>query len=292
MGQRKITFAIPAGSGDFATGVIVCRPDNSAGSPDIVGALQITIVSLPTAGVIVVDKLKIAGNPATDADWMLHKTLDATGVQNILAFSGWPGVRIRGKSGGTLGDAEIHAAWTTGSAAASEGAGLPAALGAGGGLKVDGSGVPLPIGNLSTSIAVTPALDTAAYATGDSLHTAVMEFANAARVSGGSGIIEKLVIVDAAVQSAAGELWLFSATVTPAAANAAHSISDADAALCIGVIPFGPYYASALNSVSVAKGLNLAFKVAGTSLFGILVTRGTPTYAAGSLTVSLLISQD
>ena len=75
-------------------------------------------------------------------------------------------------------------------------------------------------------------------------------------------------------------------------ANAAHSISDADALLNVGVIASGTYYASALNSISVAKDINLPFSVAATTLFGILVTRGTPTYAANSLFVRLQIEQD
>lgn len=152
-------------------------------------------------------------------------------------------------------------------------------------------GVALPAGNKATEVSVTPTLDTSAYASGDSLHTTVLTFANAVGVSGGSGVVDKLVISDHDVQSAAGELWLFNATVTPATANAAHSISDADADKCIGVIPFGTYYASALNSISVARP-GLPIKCAATSLFGILVTRGTPTYTASGLVVTLQISQD
>lgn len=158
-------------------------------------------------------------------------------------------------------------------------------------LRVDGQGAlwvrqpPLVV------VSATPTLDTLIYASGDSLHTAVLSFANAVRVSGGSGVVDKLIVVDKDLQSAAGELWLFSASVTPAAANAAHSISDADAALCVGVIPFGTYYASALNSVSVAKDIRLPFTVAATTLFGIAVTRGTPTYTASGLVVSLQIAQ-
>jgi hypothetical protein len=144
---------------------------------------------------------------------------------------------------------------------------------------------------LATVVSATPTLDTSAYASGDCLHTTVISFASAVGAKL-TGFIEKMVIVDNEVQSQPCELWLFSATVTPAAANAAHSISDAHAALCIGVIASGTYYASALNSVSVAKGVNLAIKCAATTLYGILVTRGTPTYAVGSLTVSLLISQN
>ncbi|MBU2346587.1 MAG: hypothetical protein KJ888_20550 [Gammaproteobacteria bacterium] len=142
-------------------------------------------------------------------------------------------------------------------------------------------------------VSATPTLDTSAYASGDCLHTTVISFADAVGPSL-SGFVEKMIIVDAAVQSQPCELWLFSATVTPAAANAAHSISDADALLLGGggVVYSGPYYPSALNSVSVAKGVGLAIKCAATTLYGILITRGTPTYAAGSLTVSLQISQD
>lgn len=138
---------------------------------------------------------------------------------------------------------------------------------------------------------VTPTLDTAIYASGDSLHTTVLSFASAVRVSGGSGRVRKLLVIDKAAQSAAGELWLFSATVTPAAANAPHSISDADVVLGVAVIPFGTYYASALNSISIAN-VDQPINCAATTLFGILVTRGTPTYAADSLVVTLQIEPD
>jgi len=158
-------------------------------------------------------------------------------------------------------------------------------------MRVDGQGALWTRRPPVVVVSVTPTLDTSIYASGDSLHTTVLSFANAVRVTGGSGYVDKLVVVDKDLQSIAGELWLFSASVTPAAANAAHSISDADAALCVGVIPFGPYYASALNSVSVSKDIRLPFTVAATTLFGILVTRGTPTYTASGLVVSLQIAQ-
>ena len=46
-----------------------------------------------------------------------------------------------------------------------------------------------------------------------------------------SGWVEKMVVVDAAMQSQPLVLWLFSASVTPAAANAAHALSDAHRAI-------------------------------------------------------------
>jgi len=157
--------------------------------------------------------------------------------------------------------------------------------------RVDSQGALLARRTPSVIVSASPTLDTAIYASGDSLHTAVISFASAVRLSGGTGRVRKLVVIDKDLQSAAGELWLFSATVTPAAANAAHSISDADAALCVGVIPFGTYYASALNSISVASP-DLPINCAATTLFGILVTRGTPTYTAAGLTVALQIDTD
>lgn len=157
--------------------------------------------------------------------------------------------------------------------------------------RVDGQGALWTRRPAALVPTVTPTLDTAIYAAGDTLATAVLSFANAVRISGGSGRVRKLVVVDRDAQSAAGELWLFSATVAPAAANAAHSISDADAALCVGVIPFGTYYASALNSVSVTS-VDLPITCAATTLFGILVTRGTPTHTAGGLSVTLAIDPD
>ena len=211
------------------------------------------------------------------------------------------------------------------------------------------------------AVTATPLLDTSAYASGDALHVTTMKFAECFGDSR-SGYVEKMVIVDNAVQSQPCELWLFRGPITSAAANAAHSISDADAAKCVGVISSGAYFASALNSVSVAKGINLPvladltptitdwaadtvtllnaaveptgantgyFYVAsarggdfkthatdepvwpttvgativddqvtwtchkkGHDLFGLLVTRGTPTYAVDSLAVTLVISRN
>ncbi len=146
---------------------------------------------------------------------------------------------------------------------------------------------PVPI-----DIAVTPTLDTSAYASGDSLHTTVMTFANAAATSAGTGTITKLVVNDDDNQGAAGELWIFHDSVTPTTANSAHAISDADAAKCIGVIPFGPYYAGSNNQVSVNSGVSLSYHCTATSLYGIAVTRGTPTYTSAGLDFHIYCVRD
>jgi hypothetical protein len=157
------------------------------------------------------------------------------------------------------------------------------------------------IGGISTQVDVTPTLTVhATYVANDYVGTSgtPMTFANAARVNAGTGVVVGAVLVDAALQSIAGELWLFDTAPTPPNDSAAWTITDAEAAKCIGIIPFGgtaaPYYASAANSVCPVGGLSILFKTGAASkdLFGCFVTRGAPTYASGDLTFRLRIWQD
>ena len=153
------------------------------------------------------------------------------------------------------------------------------------------------VGGITKSIQGQPVLTVAgAYTANDYVGTSAtpITFANAARVIGGGGVIQRAVLVDYALQSLSMELWLFDTLVTPPADNAAWSISDVHAATCIGVIPFTTYYASAVNSVSPAPNLGVAFNcaVGDTAIYGCLVTRGAPTYASLDLVARLVILQD
>jgi len=155
------------------------------------------------------------------------------------------------------------------------------------------------VGGKAIAITVTPTLTVGAtYVANDFVGTnnTAMTFAGAARIAAGSGTVIGATLIDYVVASAAAELWLFSAA--PAGLgldSAAFTITDADSLLCIGVIPFSTYYASALNSVSSGSipNSNLPFKLAsGTSLFGALVTRGAPAYTNGLVSVRVVIAQD
>ena len=153
------------------------------------------------------------------------------------------------------------------------------------------------VGGEGITVTVNPVLTVAgAYIAGDFVGTSAtaLIFANAARVAGGSGVIKSAMLIDAALQSIACELWLFDTNVAPPADNAAWTISDAHAATCIGVIPFSTYYASALNSVSngIVPNGGIGFSAVATTIWGALVTRGAPTYATLNLTVRLNIMQD
>ena len=71
--------------------------------------------------------------------------------------------------------------------------------------------------------------------------------------------------------------------------------SDADMENCIGVVFITTAAYSSFNDNSVATVVDqpLDIVLAGTSLFGQLITRGTPTYTATTdITVKLVIRQD
>lgn len=148
---------------------------------------------------------------------------------------------------------------------------------------------------------VTPTLDTSAYASGDRVGT-VMEFTNAMDDASGTGTVVSLVILDKAAQGSALTLLLFNDSPTVASAdNAALDISDAEMAKCIGAIPIatGDYVTTASNSIATVRGINLligstksATNLTGKSIFGLLKSGGSPTYAASSLIVNLCIKQD
>ena len=148
-------------------------------------------------------------------------------------------------------------------------------------------------------ISVTPVLTSSTdnnYATGDYIGTSLtpMTFAVVDK-EGGSGKVIGCVLIEDAHQHLAGELWLFDTTIVTPADSAAWTITDAEAATCIGVIPFATYYNSALNSVSVGvPTAPLAFKCASDSksIYGAYVSRDAPDLDIDSLTFRLGITQD
>ncbi len=149
------------------------------------------------------------------------------------------------------------------------------------------------IGGESVAISQTPTVTAGAYSAGDAVG-GLLTFALAGRADSNSGVIKSVIILDDAGQDAATELWLFNATFTAIADNDAWDISQADLRKLVAIISTsdGNYFASGTESaarVEVSQGYNLA----GTSMFGQLVTRGTPTYSAtDDVTVIVQLLQD
>ena len=160
----------------------------------------------------------------------------------------------------------------------------------------DNAGVHTTHTNVETegiSISQTPTVTAGAYIANDAVG-GLLTFALAARISGGGGVVKDVIILDDAGQDAELELWLFNATFTAMADNAAWAPSEADLRKLVGVVTTanGAYFPAGTPSVALVE-VSQRYDLVGTSLFGQLVTRGTPTYAAtDDVTVIIGLLQD
>jgi hypothetical protein len=140
-----------------------------------------------------------------------------------------------------------------------------------------------------TSVALTTA--TTLYTDGD-----VLDSIWSWNVVTAKGLILGAVLTNKTVNMGASTLYLFDRSVTPAAVNAAHSISDADRLFAIGIIEF-PYPSNdALGQTSTVDSIAVPYIAnASTTIYGIAVTRSTHTVhfgAVGDLQCRLLVSGD
>ena len=143
------------------------------------------------------------------------------------------------------------------------------------------------------TITQTPAVTAGAYSANDAVG-GLLTFANAARVSCGGGVIKDVVIIDDAGQDAELELWLFDTTITAVGDNAAFAQTEAELHTLVTIVKStdGAWCASgtpSANAIEVAR----RYDCTGTSLFGQLVTRGTPSFSAtDDVTVRIMLLQD
>ncbi len=137
---------------------------------------------------------------------------------------------------------------------------------------------------------------TSAFAAGDTMGTAVA-FSNATSGSGKTGHLIRAVCFDPSDQGQDIYLWLFNASVTPSADNAAFSLSDADLLKTVGVVTFTDWYDATNGQVSVGRltpaGHPLAIQTVGAAtLYGVAQSQGTGTYATASISFGLQVARD
>lgn len=146
------------------------------------------------------------------------------------------------------------------------------------------------IGQVTTpqNIRVTSAqtVTAALYATGNAVGGKIT-FSNAVRVAAQGGIIQTCIVRDKAGQNVPYDLILFDAdpTNTTVTDKSAVAVNTADLAKVIGAVSLSGAVLGAASTMGVttAAGLGLSFKLgSGTTMYGILVTRGAPTYASTS----------
>lgn len=139
-------------------------------------------------------------------------------------------------------------------------------------------------------IAQTPTITAGAYHAKDAVG-GKLTFANAARISGGKGVINSVTIVDDDNELAGLELWLYNQDFTASSDNAAFDPTDADNENLVGVIPISSadYFSANDNACACVRGVGLEYQcVGGTSLYGQLKCTATPTYTGtGDLTVKI-----
>lgn len=134
---------------------------------------------------------------------------------------------------------------------------------------------------------------TTAYTSGDVLGS-LLTFTSMARASGGRGRITGAVLLDDGDIISGVDLFLFSATVTFGTDNAAPSISDADAANCVGIIQLPAAIDVGASRIASAHSIAVPYACAATSLFVAMVTRSDHTFfaAADDLHLTLFYELD
>ncbi len=144
----------------------------------------------------------------------------------------------------------------------------------------------------------TPTINTSAYTSGDELGT-LITITGAARYTAGGGYVRSITIVDKTqAQRSAIDVVFFAASISVAGNNNPFLPSDADMLNCLGIVAVatGDYNTAwagtPTNSVATKLAVDFPYVCAATSLFSLLVVRGTPTYTATSdIVVSYTLEQ-
>lgn len=146
--------------------------------------------------------------------------------------------------------------------------------------------------NLATLTATSTGLTTAttAYTDGDTLG-AIMSF----NLGSAAAVIASAVLTDAANIIGAVDAYIFDRSVTLAADNAAHAISDADALFKLGQIAFYGATAETNNRAAHVDSLGIVVVPnAANTIYVALVTRSAHTFfgAVGNLQLRLSYYKD
>ena len=144
-------------------------------------------------------------------------------------------------------------------------------------------------------IEVTPLLNVAgAYLAGDEVGVP-FEIPGVVDYPGKGGSVVGVTLVDKAAQALAIDLILFNALPIGVADNAIYDVTDAEAGTIVGQVSLlaGDYIGGASNKTA-HKDTDIDFETTSvaTSLWGIFVTRGIPTYALNSLVLVLEVIQE
>lgn len=149
------------------------------------------------------------------------------------------------------------------------------------------------VGSWSDLIVVTPAIAAAAFSAND-IVGGKLTLPGAVRVAAGKGKITGLKLVDTSKQNADLLVFIFGADLAGSYAdNDAEAVTAADWLKWIGTIKIlSTDYEEMANASLVDLGFELDVKAAaGTTLYALIVTTGTPTYGANALQLTFGVGE-
>lgn len=148
------------------------------------------------------------------------------------------------------------------------------------------------VGATTIPVSSSPVVTTAgAYASGDAVGTK-FTLSNALRVSGGTGVLKSVKIVDKAKQNATLDLIIFKADIAATVTdNQPFDPTDADLSNIVAAVQVSTWYSFNNNSYGQAE-CAIDIKSDSLNLYAVLVSRGTPTYADGDLVVTTGVLAD
>lgn len=144
-------------------------------------------------------------------------------------------------------------------------------------------------------ITVTPTVSTAPAYTAKDAVGALLTFANAARVSGGSIVLEAVQLHDKDQELKDYDLVFFDRSITAPTDNAVFAPTDTELGYVVAVVPIlsGMYADLSTNAIAAVQNLAVPIVLNGTDLYAVLVARGTPTFTATTdVSVTVTITQD
>jgi hypothetical protein len=146
----------------------------------------------------------------------------------------------------------------------------------------------------TSQVQVTPTVTSASAYAASNVVGGLLTFANAVQSTVLSGVITSVSVAVKSTQTAGFKLYLFSASPAGTFTNkTAGAIATADASLLLDVITLGAADSGLGSNVTIynTDAISRSVVLAGTSLYGVLITTGTPTFTTTTdvvVTVSIL----
>jgi len=153
-------------------------------------------------------------------------------------------------------------------------------------------------GNTWTLISTDITPSTSAYAAGDLVGTAILEFKNAVQSDIGGGVVIGASIIDSSTTATGLELILFDrplVTTSVTGDNAAFDLADAEQDYVVAQYVFASGDAKQLADNQIYMSTDNTkygfYLPSGQSIYGVLVARGTPTYSSNQALAARIVVQ-